>query len=312
MRTIDQCPCCLTRMDPTCPALMAPFIAERVWGGRAEVTQLLTCPACAFRGFASRLDEGEMDRLYSGYRGEAYFQVRHRWEPWYTRALNTELGDSPAELRTRKHNAHALITRCLGDQPPVRVLDYGGDRGQFIPDQWPSEKFVFEVSGREPLPGIQRVGNAFDLEGRDFDLVMLCHVLEHLPDPAAQLEQIRELIGEAGHLYVEVPLERPDLKWAGRWPWGPAGLSWLAGHPWLLRLVDLHSTYFRIRRWTIPALGFLKASEHLNFFTPESLQALMARLGFAVLACEEMGFTGACAQTRATALGCVARRAPRR
>ena len=81
-------------------------------------------------------------------------------------------------------------------------------------------------------------------------------------------------------------------------------LRWLAGRPWLLRLVDLYSTVFRVRRALIPWFGFLKASEHINFYTAESLVALLRKAGFRVLACESMGFDGA--YTKATALGCVA------
>jgi hypothetical protein len=293
-------------MAPTCPALVAPFITERVLEGRWTPSRLLTCPACAFRGFDTRFDETEMERLYAGYRGEDYFRVRHRWEPWYGRAVNEGLSGDEAELRTRKGNLEALVARCL-DRPPATVLDYGGDRGQFIPESWGAERHVFEVSGRDPLPGIHAVRDLRDLDGRTFGMVMLCQVLEHLPEPQAQLEALRPRVGD-GHLYVEVPLERPKLDWAGRWPWGPAGLAWLSRHPWLLRLVDLHSTFFRIRLGRIPPLGLLKASEHINFFTDASLRALMARSGYEVLACEPLRFEGA--YTRATALGCLARPAP--
>lgn len=306
---IEHCPCCLEPMNATCPALIAPFIRERALEGRTVPCRLLTCPSCAFRCFDTRFDAAELHRLYTGYRGEAYFQVRHRWEPWYSRSMNARLSESTEELRTRKKNFRALITRCLGAQPLAKVLDYGGDRGQFIPEEWPSEKYVYEISGREPLPGIHAVQHAQDLQGTTFDLVMLCHVLEHQSDPAQQLAGLYELIGDSGHLYVEVPLERPDLAQAGRWPWGPAGLAWLAEHPILVRLVDLYSTFFRIRRGLVPRFGFLKASEHLNFFTPESLTVLLGRLGFQVLACEPMGFDGAYAKNQAVALGCVARRA---
>ena len=82
----------------------------------------------------------------------------------------------------------------------------------------------------------------------------------------------------------------------------------LAGHPWLLRAVDLYSTYFRIRKGIIPPLGFLKASEHINFFTPQSLEALMSRMGFQVLVCQALPIKGA--YMDGAVLGCVARRAP--
>lgn len=306
MYQIEQCPCCEREMSKTCPALLAPFIAERVLERPSEVCALMTCPTCGFRCFDARFDEDEMGRLYRGYRGEAYFKTRHRWEPWYTRKVNEGLSTDTGELRTRKRNAYKLISRCLGGVPPARILDYGGDRGQFIPDEWSGERYVFEVSGRAPLPGIKAIDDPVELKGATFDLVMLCQVLEHLSDPAAQLGQLADLLGEAGALYVEVPLERPSLRWAGSWPWDHRGLTWLARHPRMQLLVDLYSTVFRIKMAAVPPLGLLKASEHINFFTTASLEALMSRLGYQVLACEELAFEGAyCA---ATALGCVARK----
>ena len=306
MYRIDVCPCCRQRMQATCPALAAPFVMERVRREPAAPCTLMTCPACGFRGFDQRFDEEELGRLYRDYRGEAYFQARHRWEPWYTRKANQALGDDPEELRSRKGNALGLVTPCLGGAVPARILDFGGDRGQFIPDEWTGDRFVYEVSGQAPLPGIQAL-TSFAGQEASFDLVMLCMVMEHLSEPAAQLEVLHGLVAPGGLLYVEVPLERPGLRWAGAWPWGFRGLRWLAGHPWLLRLMDLHSTYFRVRKGFIPPGGFLKAHEHINFFTRTSLEALLGRMGFQVMACEEMGFAGALGQ--ATAIGCVARKA---
>ena len=306
MYRIDRCPCCRERLDESCPALLAPFLAERVLGGSASACSLMTCPTCGLRCFDGRFDEMEMGRLYQGYREEDYYRVRHRWEPWYTSKVNAALSQDPAEMAARKTNVFRLISRTLEGASPGRILDFGGDQGQFIPDEWEAERFVFEISGRAPLPGIQSIEKRSDLEGACFDLVMLCHVLEHLSDPAAQMGILHSLIGPSGVLYVEVPQERPNLHWAGSWPWTRPGLHWLARHPWLLRLVDLYSTVFRIRRGTIPLGGFLKASEHINFFTVRSLDALMRRMGFQVLACEELAFQGAYCEAKV--LGCVARR----
>jgi len=305
MHWIDRCPCCLERMEETCPALVAPFIAERALGRPPVPCSLITCPACGFRCFDGRFDEGEMERLYHGYRGEAYYRTRHGWEPWYTRKVNDGLSDDPGELLSRKKSAFSLISRFLEGASPARILDYGGDRGQFIPDELGGERCVYEISGRAPLPGIQAVESLAGLEG-SFDLVMICQVLEHLPDLSEQLDILHRVMGDEGVLYVEVPLERPDLRRAGSWPWNRRGLGWLAGHPWLLRCVDLYSTFFRVRRNVIPPWGFLKASEHINFFTAASLEALLRRKGLRVLACEEFKVQGAYAD--ATALGCVARK----
>jgi SAM-dependent methyltransferase len=305
MHWIDQCPCCGQSLEAVCPALVAPFIAERVLGTEAFPCRLLNCPSCAFRCYDLRFDSEEMGRLYRGYREEEYYRARHRWEPWYSRRMNTSLSEDPAELQSRTRNLHGLVSRCLGGAAPDRILDFGGDRGQFIPSQWGGEKFVYEVSGRQPLPGIRGYADPAELAGQVFDLVMLCHVLEHVPDPGAQLDQVFPLLDGGGVLYVEVPLERPDLRRAGSRPWDKRGLHWLARHPWLLRGFDLYSTYFRIRRGFIPPWGFLKAQEHINFFTAQSLETLMLRKGFQVLACEELRFDGA--YCKATAVGCVVR-----
>ena len=37
------------------------------------------------------------------------------------------------------------------------------------------------------------------------DLVIYCHVLEHLPDPVKELRGVRKVLKEGGLLYIEVP-----------------------------------------------------------------------------------------------------------
>jgi hypothetical protein len=50
-----------------------------------------------------------------------------------------------------------------------------------------------------------------------------------------------------------------------------------------LKLVDLYSTIARVKFNAIPPLGLQKCSEHLNFFTPRSLQALLENNGLELL-----------------------------
>jgi SAM-dependent methyltransferase len=75
------------------------------------------------------------------------------------------------------------------------------------------------------------------------DLVILSHVLEHLPHPLASLSQVRDLLAPQGLLYVELP-----------------GI-------------------FSILRTYGDALLFLQ-NAHLYHFTLETLSALLARAGF--------------------------------
>ena len=51
-----------------------------------------------------------------------------------------------------------------------------------------------------------RNGDLFDLTLQETPaLIIYSHVLEHIREPGRQLRRVRELLGENGHLYIEVP-----------------------------------------------------------------------------------------------------------
>lgn len=77
------------------------------------------------------------------------------------------------------------------------------------------------------------------------DVVILRHVLEHLPDPAATLAEIRRVLRPRGRLLVELPN-------AGGWEARAFGPWW--------------------RGWELP--------RHLYHFTPRTVRALLHRSGF--------------------------------
>lgn len=285
----EACPCCGSQEKGEWPALVSPFVASYVLDRRPQPTRLLECKGCRFRWFAERFTEDEAARLYDGYRGDRYFQARHRHEPWYTRKVNDDIGGDPAVVSFRKAMVERIV-RASGDASRIeRVLDWGGDRGQILPEAIGKERFVYEISGLEPVPGVTRIGTADALRGQTFDLVLCCHVLEHLSDPRTVLDELRPLLrSKDSLLYVEVPFERPSLKMVGR---GAAYRTWLSGlarvKP-LLTAFDLYSTAFRTRLGTLPPLGFVKLHEHVSFFDERSLAALLERAGFTPVVTEKV------------------------
>jgi len=82
------------------------------------------------------------------------------------------------------------------------------------------------------------------------NLVILSHVLEHFPNPADDLNEISELLGESGYIYVEVP-----------------------------GIFKIHNTYGDV-------LLFLQ-NAHLYHFTLNSLSSLMAQAGFKLVKGDE-------------------------
>jgi SAM-dependent methyltransferase len=74
----------------------------------------------------------------------------------------------------------------------------------------------------EPVeePGLRLVrGHLGDLPGV-YDLVMLHHSLEHIPDQAGTLREVARLVGERGTALVRIPV-------ADSWAWRHYGVDWV-------------------------------------------------------------------------------------
>ena len=234
----------------------APFVAHRLFdypmvkisfGGGAHIpppvlTNALRCPACGFVFSQMRPDDDEMARLYAGYRGPHYVDERDAYEPGY-RALNPLIGNGPDEIENRQ-KAMADFLGAAADLSSVRrVLDYGGDQGQHIPRILSAgEKIVYDISGKEPVPGVRSVRSLDGVRGVDF--LMMSNVLEHVSYPTALLDDAAAVMAPGGFLFIDVPLEM--------------------------------SAADEIGEDEIPAFFH----EHINFFSPRSLTRLIEIGGF--------------------------------
>ncbi|MEM1108221.1 MAG: class I SAM-dependent methyltransferase [Planctomycetota bacterium] len=83
-----------------------------------------------------------------------------------------------------------------------------------------------------------------ELRGRSFGLITMWHVLEHLIDPLAELERVSKMLQPGGLLFVELP------SWSGMG-----------------------------RRLKGSAWKQIKPPEHINYFTPSSLERCVQRAG---------------------------------
>jgi SAM-dependent methyltransferase len=283
MYTIEACPCCLSKESRARWAVVAPFLAHYAVGRPPFLCKLLECSACSFRFFDVRLTPDEVARLYSGYRGEQYFAERHRWEFWYSRKVNDGIGGDPDEIVKRVAAYERLFRPHVSPATVKTVLDYGGDRGQFIPESLGTDKFVFELSDAVPVPGVTRIASEQQLNSMKFDFIMALGVLEHCSEPADILEQLRFCLNPGSLLCVGVPFERYGIGFAGRGSLYRAYLNALLHLPAALVAVDFYSAAARIRLNHIPPFGLIKCHEHLNFFDKVSMTALLERTGFEVV-----------------------------
>jgi len=264
--------------------MTAPFIAAYVFDAKPAVCDLCACRGCGLMFYGARYEDGEIRRLYEGYREARYFAARNRVEPWYTQKFNDDIGGEAG--MTPRRAVYQTTLAAQADAGSIgTVLDYAGDRGQMMEGGPGREHFVFDISGVAPVDGVTGIADEKSLEGRTFDLVLLCGVVEHFSEPLRQVEHVMQNVKPGGLLYIEVPDERFDI---GRIPtgaWYRNYLRWIAPLGPALLAMDFWSTAVRVKFGFIPPLGFAKQHEHLNYFDAPSMAKLASKAGLEVLQC---------------------------
>jgi len=280
----ERCPACGTPAPLASLAVIAPFVAEIVGLSRGQRVGYRECAQCGLTFFDFRYSDANAERLYGGYRSSEYVRVRRSWEPWYRDNVNDAFAPGSAAVHDRvRFEQDVLLTRAGLARPLECAVDFGGDQGQFFPDIPTRRRVVVDLSDKPLMTGVERVASLDDLSDSP-DLIILAHVLEHVSDPRELLLRLRRVLAPHGFLYVEVPLDRPRVR---RWHLNRAYGVWLdavSGHRWSFIPCDFASGVARQIGWTIPRLGVLKESEHINFFDARSLTSLLESIGFQVRA----------------------------
>ena len=174
----------------------------------------------------------------------------------------------PVDARTAQYRdrsfAHQLARLARHVTPPATLLDVGCGDGAFLRC---AQAAGWDVAGSDihltdgarrtgvrlfegPLPDIR-------FDGDRFDAIRFNQVLEHTPDPLAQLRAARRVVSDGGILLIGVPNIAA---------WGTRLKNWQS------RLG------LKRRRWK-----HYGALHHLWFFTPATLRRLVEAAGFRVV-----------------------------
>lgn len=274
MLNVDCCISCGSRALARYVAAVEPFLLERVPALRTATVRLVRCRECGLAFYVPRLEPAELGALYDGYRGPEYQRARQRHEPGYTPEVNAAIGTGAQEVAVRSANMTALLSRHLS-LPEVRsVLDYGGDRGQYIPAALAgARRVVYEVSGVEPLDGIVAVRDWSAAKAERYDLVLCNHVLEHVTSPRRTIEDVASVTHPGSWLYFEVPRESPFDTLRDR------RVS-AAFKRAILEFPALANLKYRSR-------GVRKMHEHVTLFTPRALARAVEAAGLDVVETRE-------------------------
>ena len=258
-RTASQCVCCGSEDIVAAPAILMPFVADRVFGwkpviiddswglqtienGNAyAICKSLRCLDCGHLFCDMRFSDAEMGALYYKYREEAYTSLRDHYEPGY-RARNEALNEPVVYV----DRIEAFLEPHL--ETPLTILDWGGDTGINTPFKGKAVCLdVYDISAKAVEPGMRLV-TPEQFRGSKYRLIVCAQLLEHVPYPSDILLEARRSMDEGSVLYVEVPYEA------------------------LMR----------------EAIGNLEQSkkhwhEHINFYSQVSLEALVGCCGFEVI-----------------------------
>lgn len=139
-----------------------------------------------------------------------------------------------------------------------RVLDFGCGAAGFLVK---ARSVAAAVTGVEPERRVREywrdglvLCDRLDNAGTDYDLITAFHVLEHLPDPRATLQELARHLAKGGRLVVEVPSSDDAL------------------------LTLFESDAFR---------QFTYWSQHLFLFNAESLRRLAVQAGLRVVSIQQ-------------------------
>lgn len=174
--------------------------------GLHAFTEMQICLCCSFVQTKMPFRDDDIMRLYLDYRSPSYNRERIQFEPSYA-SIAAAVGQDEVEIRSRTTALNAFLRRALPANGSFSMLDYGGSDGKFMPDL-PGPKFVYEISNVEPVPGVTRVNAESDLG--TYSLVLLAHVIEHVPHPLKLVRKLTQYVEAGGYLYIETPQEIAD------------------------------------------------------------------------------------------------------
>lgn len=186
----------------------APTLIDTTWGIQTVPTGMayticlsLQCEDCGLLFSDLRFTNDELQRLYIGYRDQAYTALREQYEPGYA---------SRNEALSQQINYGNIVEDFLEPLLPtgsISILDWGGDSGKNTPlRERASTHHVYDISQTPVVPGAKAVTQVQTMQGH-YDLIVCSNVLEHVPYPSDLLYAIQLAMRPDSLLYIEVPFE---------------------------------------------------------------------------------------------------------
>ena len=192
---------------PTCklchsPNIDAPIVLREMMFGTREEFEYFRCQDC------DTLQISEIPSDLSQYYPSDYYSFSPRHPGFKERLKRMVKGPS-------------IPAWAKNISPKSSVLDVGCGSGALLHDM--KEWGFRDLSGYDPFcTPIDTGGVSISNErpnNKTFDIVMMHHALEHVPDPAASLQDARNWLKPDGKLIIRIPVRQG-------WAWREYGTNW--------------------------------------------------------------------------------------
>jgi hypothetical protein len=260
-----NCPICNEFIQYKTFVIVSPWIRERIRTNK-KTSRLGICKSCYGATFNFRYDDKQMKQIYECYRDADYNNLRFKWEKWYGNEY--QQGHLSEEyIGGRKKELSDFLAIHLQDDV-CKVVDIGGGNGELIPDAIPGnlgtiQKYVLDISNADTVAQVTKIDSLNEID--EFDLAIYSHTIEHVADPASELEKILQ---HTNHIYIETPYGVPKISFLNKSLVLNTFFVLLSLSPTIWRNMFSLSVGFKSK------VRILKQSEHINFFEVETIEKL--------------------------------------
>ena len=216
---ISECVFCESKSIISNPAILMPFLADRIFGWKPatineewnlrtirngntySLCKTMYCNSCKGVFSDIRFSNEELAKLYKDYRGNEYTELREFYEPGYKK-INSIIDNGNPYIGEIENFLRQYVTE------PLSVLDYGGDSGKNTPfkNNLQNQIHIYDISEVEVIDNVRQVTKEEALNNK-YDLVVCSNVLEHVSYPSIVIKELKSFLHETSTLYIELPFE---------------------------------------------------------------------------------------------------------
>lgn len=173
---------------------ISPFVADRMFDGK-NFSKVYECLDCNLLWLNVEPTDKQLSKYYDDYWGQTYIAHRESYEPG--------LRERHSHLLKPRGLSKLVEDLVLEYLNPKNILDIGGGTGIETAFRLQKPIDIFEVAEMPVSDGCVRV----DKISKKYDLVILSHVLEHVPSPQSLLSFAISACSDNSLVYIEIPDE---------------------------------------------------------------------------------------------------------